>query len=176
MTETIGFRYKSPENLTRLLCEIVYEQTHSPREIFIYHERFDNETDTFFYDMLTELYPNGATIGEKEINECVKWIDNFLEKDERAINIKSMREWEDCDSGVYFDIDKKVFGCSHTSHQQTVKNICVDYFKGFDNRELTVECVRQFILEHFKIKSRFSTVNTIANDARYIRDCIIFGT
>lgn len=176
MTETISFRYNSPENFTRLLCEIVYEQTHTPREISIYHKRFDNEADTFFYNMLVKLYPNGATIDEKAINECVKFIDNFLANDERAKDIKAEYEWANCDSGVYFDIDKKVYYCRSSSHQQTIKNICVDYFKGFDNRELSEEYVRHFILEHFRVKSYFSTVETIANDARYIRDCIFFGT
>ena len=35
MTETLHFSYRSPENFVRLLCNIVYEKEHSPREIVV---------------------------------------------------------------------------------------------------------------------------------------------
>jgi hypothetical protein len=77
-------------------------------------------------------------------------------------------------SYVYFDIDKVVYPCEHTSHQQMVKKICVDYFKGFDSSELSVEQVANFIETHFVVESPFSSAKTIARDAQYILDCIIF--
>lgn len=174
MTKTLHFSYQSPENLVRLLCEVVYEKKHTPREIAIYHERFDGENDEFFAKMLVKLFPEGATVGEKEINQCVEWIDNFLEKDGQAQDIRVKYDMIDYDSYVYFDIDKKVYPCDHTSHQQMVKNICVDYFRGFDSSELSVEQVADFIKTHFVVKSSFSSAETIARDARYILDCIIF--
>lgn len=174
MAETLHFRYQSPENLVRLLCEVVYEKKHTPREIAIYHERFDGETDEFFAKMLVKLFPEGATVGEKEINQCVEWIDNFLEKDGQAQDIRVKYDMATLSSYVYFDIDKVVYPCEHTSHQQMVKKICVDYFRGFDSSELSVEQVADFIETHFVVESPFSSAKTIARDARYILDCIIF--
>ena len=168
MSETLHFSYRSPENFVRLLCDIVYEKEHSPRDIAIYHERFDDETDEFFATMLKQLFPEGATIGEKEINQCVSWIDNFLSHDEQTKDIKVRYDMVECESYVYFDIDKKVYPCSHTAHSQVVKNICVDYFKGFDESEITPEKVADFIRNHFVVKSRFSTAGSIANDSAYI--------
>ena len=174
MKETIHFRYKSPENFVRLLCEVVYEQKHSPRDIAIYHERFDNETDEFFANMLKMLFPEGGAIGEKEIHRCVAWIDDFLLYDEQTKDIEVKYDMAEYDSYVYFDIDKKVYPCSYTSHQQTVKEICVDYFKGFDKSDLSAEKVADFIKKHFIVKSQFSTAETIARDSQYIMDCIVF--
>lgn len=119
--EYISFRYKSIENFARLLVTIQYENTHNPREISVFHERLDKESDDFFGKILVKLYPQGATIGE------------------------------------------------------TVKNICVDYFKGFDVHDLSVEKVKKFILDNFIVRSSFSSVESIARDARYIHDCIIFS-
>lgn len=176
MKEKIHFSYKSPANVVRLLCEIVYEQEHLPRDIAIYHERLDNVTDEFFEQMLASLFPTGATIGEGEIRKCVNWIDNFLNSDEQTKDIKVRYDMAEYDSYVYFDIDNTVYPCSYASHQQTVKNICVDYFKNFSITELTVEKVADFIRKHFIVKSQFSTIETIARDSKYIMDCIIFNT
>lgn len=173
-TEKLHFSYQSPENLVRLLCEIVYEQKHTNREIAIYHERFDGESDEFFAKMLVKLFPDGATIGEDEINRCVQWIDAFLETDEQTKDIRARYDMSTLSSYVYFDIDKVVYPCEHTSHQQMVKKICVDYFKGFDSSELSVEQVADFIKTHFVVESPFSSAETISRDAHYIRDCIVF--
>lgn len=175
MAETLHFSYHSPENFVRLLCEIVYEKEHSPREIAIYHERFAYETDEFFAKMLEQLFPAGATIGEKEIHQCVSWIDNFLSYDEQTKDIRVRYDMVDYESYVYFDIDKKVYPCDHTSHSMMVKNICVDYFKGFDESDITPEKVADFIRNHFVVKSRFSTAGSIANDSAYICRCILMN-
>ena len=175
MTKTLHFSYRSPENFVRLLCNIVYEKEHSPREIAIYHERFDDESDEFFANMLKMLFPEGGTIGEKEIHRCVVWIDDFLSWDEQTKDIKVRYDMVDYESYVYFDIDKKVYPCDHTSHSMMVKNICVDYFKGFDESDITPEKVADFIRSHFVVKSRFSTAGSIANDSAYICRCILMG-
>ena len=173
MAEKLHFSYQSPENLVRLLCEIVYEKAHSSQEIAIYHERFDGETDEFFAEMLTKLFPEGATIGEKEINQCVEWIDNFLSTDGQTKDIKVRYDMVEYDSYVYFDIDKKVYPCDHTSHLNMVRKICVDYFKGFDESDISIEKVAEFIKTHIVVKSRFSDADMIAKDAAYICRCIL---
>lgn len=176
MKKTLHFTYQSPENLVRLLCGIHYEKTHNSREIAIYHERFTNEPNSLYLDFMTTLYPNGITIDVKQIEELCEYIDVFLSKDEQAKDIKAKYDMAEYESYVYFDIDKKVYPCKYGSHQKIVKDICVDYFKGFDKDELSAEKISDFIIKHFKIESRFSTVNTIARDSKYILDCIIFDT
>lgn len=175
MTETIHFKYKSVENFVRLLVTIQYEKTHNAREIHLFHRRFDKENDDIFYQFLIELFPEGGNIGEEELKALVKHIEHFLDTDEEAKDISVEWDMQHQSSYVFFKIDKKVYNCSYASHQQTVKNICVDYFKGFDPHELSVEMVEKFITENFVVKSDFSTAETIARDARYIRDCIIFN-
>ena len=176
MNGKIHFTYKSPENFTRLLCNIYYEQTHTGRENFIYRERFKTEPDSLFLDFMTTLYPKGITIGQKQIEELCSYIDIYLDNDEKAKDIKAKYDMIVFDSYVYFDIDKKVYPCSYCSHSQTIKNICADYFKGFDKSELSVEMIHDFIVKHFVVKSMFSTAESIANDSFFIRNCIIFGT
>lgn len=173
MTETLHFRYQSPENLVRLLCEIVYEKEHSSREVAVYHERFDKESDEFFAKMLEQLFPEGANIGEQEIHRCVEWIDNFLSYDDQTKDIRVRYDMIDYESYVYFNIDKKVYPCSHTSHSMMVRDICKDYFKGFDESDITPEKVADFIRNHFVVKSRFSTAASIAQDSEYICRCIL---
>lgn len=174
MIETLHFSYKSPENLVRLLCNIQYEQTHSPRDITIYHQRFDKESDEIFYQFMIKLYPNGTTINVKEIQEICNYIDYFLDNDDTTKDLKVVYDLEYYSSYVYFDIDKKVYPCDYASHQQMVKKICMDYFKGFDKTDLTVDKISDFIETHFIVKSRFSSAQTIARDSQYILSCILF--
>lgn len=174
MKETLHFRYESVENIVRLMVTIQYEKTHNPRDIDIYHQRFDKESDNIFYEFMVKLFPDGVTIGEKEINDLIKHIEFFLEIDEEAKDIAFQYDLIHRSSYVAFIIDKKIYDCSYASHQQTLKKICVDYFKGFSHDELSVESVKKFILDNFIVRSSFSSVETLARDARYIYDCIIF--
>ena len=55
MTEYINFTYKSIGNLCHLLLNIQYEKTHTPREISVFHQRFDNdETDNLIEEILAK--------------------------------------------------------------------------------------------------------------------------
>jgi hypothetical protein len=51
----------------------------------------------------------------------------------------------------------------------------VDYFKGFDESDITPEKVANFIRNHFVVKSRFSTAGSIANDSAYICRCVLMN-
>lgn len=172
--EYISFRYESVENLVRLLVTIQYEKTHNSREIELFHKRFDKEPDDIFGEFLVKLYPQGANIGEKEINALVNHIDYFMDTDEEAKDLEIQQQLKYLSSYVYFKIDKKIYTCSFASHQQTIRDICVDYFKGFDMHDLSVEKVKRFILNNFLVRSSFSTVETIADDAYFIYNCIMF--
>lgn len=175
MKEALHFRYESVENLVRLLVTIQFEKTQTERLKYVFHKRLDKENDDIFYQFLVELYPEGVTVGENEINALVSHIKHFLETDDEVKDFLVEWDMQHYSSYVYFKIDKKVHNCSYASHQQKVKEICCDYFRGFDPHDLSVEMVEKFIVDNFIVKSAFSTAETIARDARYIRDCIIFN-
>ena len=170
----IAFSYKSIGNFARLLVTIQIEKTKSQRDMIVFHRRFDKEDDEVFESFLCELYPSGVTIGEKEINELVSFVVEFMKKDVEAQNLYVDYDKKHFSSYVYFKVDNKVFPASHTSHMILVKDICRDYFKGFEN--LSVDYVEKFIKENFEIKSDFSSAESIVRDARYIRDCIVLGS
>lgn len=174
MSKQLHFTYESAENLTRLLINIRYEQTHSNREISIYHERFDDESDNFFYDIMCKLYHDGITIGQKEIDELVEYIHKYLETDESTADIRMRYRKRDIDTWVYFKLDKTLFPCKTAEHTRIVKEIAVDYFKDVDPHSLTQDMVTKFIVDNIEIKSEFSTIEKIATD-RYIYQCCCFN-
>lgn len=176
MSEKIPFTYSSFSNLIRLLCDVFYESHHSKEEICVYHERFKSEPDSLFFDFISTLFPDGCTVGEKELSQLCNYIDLFLEKDELSNEIRLKRDLENLDSYVYFDIDKKIYLCEFCSHANVVRDICIDYFSAFEKEDLTVDMVENFIVDHFVVKSSFSSAKKISKDAFYIFNCILFGT
>jgi hypothetical protein len=132
--------------------------------------RLDKEKDDFFENFLLELYPNGVTIGENEINQLVEFTQNFLLKDKESKHLYSEWDKQHIHSYVYFKIDDKVYPAYHSSHFGIVKDICCDYFKGFDT--IDIDYLRKFILENFEILSDFTSPKSVADDARYIANCI----
>ena len=167
MAKKLHFKYQSIGNLCRLLATIQFEKMASKRDISIWHQRFDREEcDALFEKFLGDIYPEGANIGEKEINNLVSYAEHFLEKDKEAQNIAVQCDKFKNSYWVYFKIDNKVFPCDFCQHSKTITQICKDYFKGFEHIDL--EELQKFIIENFEIKSKNSTVESIAKDAQYI--------
>lgn len=173
MSEKLYFKYQSIGNIVRLLITIQFEKIKIKRDIYVFHKRFDTEKDDVFEDFLLELYPNGVTIGENEINQLVERVSNFLSKDSKSQHWYVKWDKEHITSYVYFKIDNKVYPAHYLSHFGIVKDICCDYFKGFDN--IDVNYLRQFILENFEIASDFTSPVSVAQDAEYIARCIYWG-
>ena len=174
MSERLHFKYQSIGNIVRLLITIQFEKTRPDRDIFVYHRRLDKEKDNFFENCLLELYPNGVTIGENEINQLIQWTDNFLLKDKEAKHLYTEWDKQHLTSYVYFKIDDKVYPAYYLSHFGIVKDICCDYFKGFE--KIDIDYLQRFILENFEIASDFTSPASVANDARYIANCICLGS
>mgnify|MGYP003435558264 FL=1 len=66
MTETLSFTYESIGNFCRLLITILYEKSHTPREITIFHQRFDkSESDELFESFLADIWLVGRMLGEE---------------------------------------------------------------------------------------------------------------
>ena len=167
MAETLNFTYKSIGNFVRLLSTIKYEQTHNSRDIAIWHEKFDNDDgDSLFETFLEKLFPNGGTIDIEHIENLIKYIENWLDKDEETRQIRNKYIKLDNPYWVYFKIDDIVRPCRFGDHAKVVRDICIDYFRGFN--EISEDELRKFILNNFKVNSDNTTIQTIANDSKYL--------
>lgn len=175
MKEQLHFTYKSIGNFCKLLATILYEKSHTPREITIFHQRFDDEKgDEMMEQFLMELFPNGANVSEKEIETLVAYIEKFMLKDKETQDLFVKYDKAHYSSYVYFKPDNKVYECDFAQHSKTVKEICCDFFKGFTKDELDPQYLKKFITENFEIRSDNSTIEQIANDCDYITRCIVY--
>ena len=76
-------------------------------------------------------------------------------------------------SYVYFKPDINVIYAEFGKHTEIVKDICIDYFKDFDDDScISKEMIKPFILNYFEVKSDNTTLEKIANDCDYIANCI----
>ena len=170
-TEVLHFSYQSIGNICKLLVTILFEKQKTEREISVFHQRFDSyKADELFEQFLTELYPEGVTVGEQEINRLVEYVAHFMEKDERCKDLFVEYDKAICDSYVYFIPDKIVIPAPMGSHCEIVQNLCIDYFKGFKTIEF--DYLKKFLRENFEIKSRFTDIDTVVADARRIKSMI----
>lgn len=174
MMAQMHFSYKSIGNLCRLLATIQYEKSHTPREITVFHQRFDrDECDDLIEQFLCELFPDGVTVGVKEITQLISHIERFMAKDKETQDLFVAYDKHCYPFYVYFKPDNIVYECDFAHHSTKVRDICCDYFKGFTEEELDPEYLRKFITENFEIKSNNSTIEQIANDNLYIARCVI---
>ena len=167
MVECLHFTYQSIGNFAKLLTTITYEKNHSARDIAIWHERFDNaESDELFEQFLVELFPEGQTLDVEDIELVMNYAERFLEKDERAQEIRNNYVKRNSKNWVHFKIDNVVYPCEFAQHSSTVTQICVDYFKDFEHVDL--DYLNKFILENFEIRSDNTTIQQVAQNTRYI--------
>lgn len=172
MSEYVSFTYKSIGNFCHLLLNIQYEKTHTPREITVFHQRFDNdETDNLIEEILVKLFPNGANIGEKELIQLTSYIENFMLKDKKTQDLFVEYDKKHYSYYVYFKPDNIVYECGFAEHAKIVKEICLNFFKDFD--DIDPLYIKKFIIENFEISSDNSTVESISNDYNYIARAIL---
>lgn len=172
MRKYVNFTYKSIGNICHLLLDIQYEKTHTPREISVFHQRFDNdETDNLIEEILVKLFPNGANIGEKELIQLTSYIENFMLKDKETQDLFVEYDKRQYPYYVYFKPDNIVYECKFAGHSKIVTEICCNFFKDFD--DIDPQYIKKFILENFEISSDNSTVESISNDYNYITKQIL---
>lgn len=175
MTKRLSFSYESIGNFAKLLSTILYEKEHSAKDITLWHQRFDNkEADDLFESFLEELFPQGGKLDREEIMLLTNHAERFLSKDPLAIQQRVAYDKGHYPLWVYFKIDQKVFPCDFAKHSNTVKEICVDYFKDFEAEDLSPEYIQKFIIDNFEICSDNTTIEKIANDSLFIFHSIVF--
>ena len=90
----------------------------------------------------------------------------FLKKTRKRKRSETIMSNEVQKNWVHFKIDNVVYPCEFAQHSSTVTEICVDYFKDFEQVDL--DYLNKFILENFEIRSDNTTIQQIAQNARYI--------
>ena len=172
--QKLSFHYESIGNIVRLFVTIMFEKEMPERDISVFHSRFRDEPDETFQHFVEELYPNGCTVGENEINEIVEHVYKFMCTDEESILLYVSYDKKHYKSYVYFKPDREVIYADIGHHASIVTKCCISFFNGFEENELSSDMIRRFIRENFEIKSANSTMEMILNDADYILREIVF--
>lgn len=173
MNKALHFTYESIGNITKLFTSIRFEKLKSQREVAVFHQRFDNEDDSFFEEILKKLFPEGKTITPEDIDLVVEYISSFMDRDERCKELYAEYDKFYYKSYVYFKIDKKVYPAEFGNHMKIVELILMDYFKGFN--DVSAEYLKKFVRENFEISSDNTTLERAANDAGYLQGIIAFN-
>lgn len=172
--EKINFSYESIGNFCKLLITILYEQSHTPREITVFHQRFDSaKNDELFETFLAELWPEGIAIGEEELNVLLAHVERFMLKDQTTLDLFARYDKRRYNYYIYFKPDNIVYECKFAEHATMIKDICCDFFEGFSEEEILKVNMKRFILDNFEIKSDNSTIEQIANYSEFIRRSIV---
>lgn len=173
MAKRLHFSYKSPENFVNLLVTIQIANNYDKRIVCVYHKVFDSiNGDEQFYKFMVELFPNGCTIGKKEIELITDRTIKYLNFDEKCRHLFVEYDKQHCGSYVYSKALDKLYPAEFGEHLAKVVEACQDFFLGADN--ITTEAVRKFIRNNLEIKSDNTSINTILNDVDYITRCCVF--
>ncbi len=171
--QTLSFTYKNIGNIVHLLVNLMFEKTHNSRDVTVYHQRFDKEPDDTYEAILEKLFPDGCTIGEQELTAITEHICRFMAVDDVSQDLFIEYDKWHWKSWVYFKPGKRLEYAEFGSHALLVKEICKDFFKGFE--KIDAAYLRRFIMENFEIRSDNSTIETISGDAVYIARDILLG-
>ena len=171
MNQTVYFKFESLGNIVRMLVTIMLEESSNDREIAVFHQRFDQENDIYFRNILTKLYPDGTDIGECEIRKMVMYVENSMKTDKRCKELYAKYDKAHLKSYVYFKVDNEVHYAEFGSHTRIVTELCCNFFKNFD--DIDADYLKRFILENFEIKSECTTLTQISNDANRIARLIM---
>lgn len=169
MTEKIGFKYQSPENLYRLLCTITFENKPDNHDwLWIWRQRFDqSDGDSLFETFMTELFPEGGKIDIKEIEILTERAFKFLQTDKSCRQLIVLRDKSKYDYWVYDKINEVVVPCGFAKHQETASRLVTKFF-DFDLDVYDRDYIRRFILDNYELRSDNFTIDKIANDVDWI--------
>ena len=80
-TERLHFMVESPANFVRLACTILFEKREAMSEwAATWHDVFDCANgEQLFLQFMEELFPDGCTIGEKELKQITDRAVRYLQ-------------------------------------------------------------------------------------------------
>ena len=174
--ERLHFKVESPANFVKLACTILFERKEELLEDYgsTWHDAFDGEAgDQHFQRFMEELFPDGCTIGEQELNQLTDRAIQFLKTDTICLDIKAGHDKARFTFWVYFIPEHKVYPCQFAQHEETVMDILVDFF-GVNVLKYSVDALQKFILGAFQIQSTNTSVRSIAADAEFIQRTVYY--
>lgn len=124
--ERLHFKVESPANFVKLACTILFEQKEELLEDYdsTWHDVFDGDAgDQHFQRFMEDLFPNGCTVGESELNLITDRAVHFLKTDEACLDIKANHDKARFTYWVYFAPEHKVYACSFARHEETIIDI-----------------------------------------------------
>lgn len=141
-------------------------------------EQLPDELDSYTEDevqewFMEELFPDGCTIGEQELNKLTDRAIQFLKTDTICLDIKAGHDKARFTFWVYFIPEHKVYPCQFAQHEETVMDILVDFF-GVNVLKYSVDALQKFILGAFQIQSTNTSVRSIAADAEFIQRTVYY--
>lgn len=171
--EKLHFQAESTANLVKLGCTILFEKGNRMDDFgAVWHEYFNGDRgDQLFQRFMEEAFPNGCTIGEKELIQITNKAINFLETDVSALEAKAAIDKRRFAYWVYFAPTHTVSGCWFAEHEETVIQILVNFF-GKSIEDFTPDDLKRFIIASFEIRSDNSSVRSIADDAEFIQRAV----
>lgn len=171
--EKLHFQAESTANLVKLSCTILFEKGNRMDDLgAVWHEYFNGDKgDRLFQRFMEEAFPNGCTIGEKELMQITNKAISFLETDVSALEAKAAIDKRRFAYWVYFAPTHTVSGCWFAEHEETVIQILTNYF-GKSIEDFTTDDLKRFIIASFEIRSDNSSVRSIADDAEFIQRAV----
>lgn len=168
--ECLNFRVESPENFVKIACTVLFGKREGLSDYAtVWHDVFDGGAgDKRFRQFMEELFPDGCTIGEKELHQLTDRAIHYLKTETICLDIKAGHDMEQAVFWVYFIPEHKVYECDYGSHEEKVIEILTNFF-GTDIMKYPVSVLKRFILGSFRIKSTQTTVGSIAADAEFIQ-------
>lgn len=161
--EKLCFRAESTENLTKLLCRILFEKSPDYKEYnWLWHEVFDKDSDKgdeLMYQFMCEAQPEGGAIDPELI---LKTVMKHLKEDDEYKDLQNNHLKKTRGSWVYSAWNKKLVLCDYLAYTQTVIDLCIEYFKGME--DIDISDVSKFILNNIEIKSDYTLIYKIAKD------------
>lgn len=174
--ERLHFKVDSPANIVKMCCTIIFERNEKLLEEYgsVWHDVFDGEAgDAHFQQFMEDLFPDGCTVGENELNLITNRAVCFLKTDVACLDMKANHDKARFTYWVYFAPEHKVYGCSFARHEETIIDV-LTAFLGKSIEDYSSYALKQFILNSFEIKSDNSSVRSIAEDVDFIQQTVYF--
>lgn len=171
--EQLHFMVESPANFVRLACTILFEKREAMAEwAATWHDVFDCANgEQLFLQFMEELFPDGCTIGEKELNRITDRAVRYLQTETRCLDLKAGHGKSRFTYWVSFIPEHKVYGCEFARHEETIIEILTAFF-GKSIAGYSLDALKRFILRSFEIRSDNSSVRSIAEDVDFIQRAV----
>lgn len=171
--EQLHFMVESPANFVRLACTILFEKREAMAEwVATWHDVFDCANgEQLFLQFMEELFPDGCTIGEKELNRITDRAVRYLQTETRCLDLKAGHDKSRFTYWVSFIPEHKVYGCEFARHEETIIEILTAFF-GKSIAGYSLDTLKHFILRSFEIRSDNSSVRSIAEDVDFIQRAV----